>query len=189
MQLLVRDFQTDGLKDKEAAGRAPGAGGGGPPPRRARRDHDRRVVPEHEDGARPASEVVDYALRGGAARRARGAGRTPIRGGTDGSRLSFMGLPTPNLFAGEHNFHSRLEWVSRAGHGEGRRSHRRTVPHLGGAGAGVRLGASEGSRGLRAHGLRRKSAVLGYSGFAEHPMSDHERSARPAPSPDGPPSR
>jgi tripeptide aminopeptidase len=36
-----------------------------------------------------------------------------IRGGTDGSRLSFMGLPTPNLFAGEHNFHSRLEWVSR----------------------------------------------------------------------------
>ena len=36
----------------------------------------------------------------------------PIRGGTDGSRLSFMGLPTPNLFAGEHNFHSRLEWVS-----------------------------------------------------------------------------
>ncbi len=36
----------------------------------------------------------------------------PIRGGTDGSRLSFMGLPTANLFAGEHNFHSRLEWVS-----------------------------------------------------------------------------
>jgi tripeptide aminopeptidase len=36
----------------------------------------------------------------------------PIRGGTDGSRLSFMGLPTPNLFAGEQTFHSRLEWVS-----------------------------------------------------------------------------
>ncbi|MGE5815418.1 MAG: tripeptide aminopeptidase PepT, partial [Acidobacteriota bacterium] len=36
----------------------------------------------------------------------------PIRGGTDGSRLSFMGLPTPNIFAGQHNFHSRLEWVS-----------------------------------------------------------------------------
>jgi tripeptide aminopeptidase len=35
-----------------------------------------------------------------------------IRGGTDGSRLSFMGLPTPNVFAGEHNFHSRLEWIS-----------------------------------------------------------------------------
>ncbi|ERF81823.1 peptidase T [Bradyrhizobium viridifuturi] len=39
--------------------------------------------------------------------------RTSIRGGTDGSRLSFMGLPCPNIFAGEHAFHSRLEWVSR----------------------------------------------------------------------------
>ena len=38
--------------------------------------------------------------------------RTSIRGGTDGSRLSFMGLPCPNIFAGEHAFHSRLEWVS-----------------------------------------------------------------------------
>lgn len=35
----------------------------------------------------------------------------PIRGGTDGSRLSFMGLPCPNLFAGGHNFHSRFEFV------------------------------------------------------------------------------
>ncbi|MHB9943155.1 peptidase T [Clostridium sporogenes] len=35
----------------------------------------------------------------------------PIRGGTDGSRLSFMGLPTPNLFAGGHNFHGRFEFV------------------------------------------------------------------------------
>ena len=44
------------------------------------------------------------------------AGVTPcfrqIRGGTDGARLSFMGLPTPNLFAGEHNLHSRTEWTS-----------------------------------------------------------------------------
>ena len=37
---------------------------------------------------------------------------SPIRGGTDGSRLCFMGLPTPNIFAGEHSFHSKLEWVS-----------------------------------------------------------------------------
>lgn len=46
----------------------------------------------------------------------RRAGITPklqrIRGGTDGSRLSFMGLPCPNIFAGEHAFHSKLEWVS-----------------------------------------------------------------------------
>ena len=43
-------------------------------------------------------------------------GLTPIvrsiRGGTDGSRLSFMGLPCPNIFAGEHAFHSKHEWVS-----------------------------------------------------------------------------
>lgn len=38
--------------------------------------------------------------------------RTAIRGGTDGAGLSFMGLPTPNLFAGGNNFHSRFEWIS-----------------------------------------------------------------------------
>jgi tripeptide aminopeptidase len=44
------------------------------------------------------------------------AGVTPrrniIRGGTDGARLCYMGLPTPNLFAGGHNFHSKKEWIS-----------------------------------------------------------------------------
>jgi len=35
----------------------------------------------------------------------------PIRGGTDGSRLSYMGLPCPNLFTGGHNFHSKYEFV------------------------------------------------------------------------------
>jgi len=35
-----------------------------------------------------------------------------IRGGTDGSRFSYMGLPCPNIFAGEHAFHSKHEWVS-----------------------------------------------------------------------------
>lgn len=36
----------------------------------------------------------------------------PIRGGTDGSRLTEMGIPTPNIFTGGHNFHSKQEWVS-----------------------------------------------------------------------------
>ena len=40
------------------------------------------------------------------------ANRRSIRGGTDGSRLSFMGLPCPNIFAGEHAFHGKQEWVS-----------------------------------------------------------------------------
>ena len=35
----------------------------------------------------------------------------PIRGGTDGSQLSYMGLPCPNIFAGGHNFHGRFEYV------------------------------------------------------------------------------
>ncbi len=35
----------------------------------------------------------------------------PIRGGTDGARLSFMGLPCPNLFTGGHNFHGRYEYI------------------------------------------------------------------------------
>jgi tripeptide aminopeptidase len=56
-------------------------------------------------------EIVEYAAE--AIRRAGlEVQMSAIRGGTDGSRLSFMGLPTPNLFAGEHNFHSKLEWVS-----------------------------------------------------------------------------
>ena len=38
--------------------------------------------------------------------------KSSIRGGTDGSRFSFMGLPCPNIFAGEHAFHSKEEWVS-----------------------------------------------------------------------------
>jgi tripeptide aminopeptidase len=55
--------------------------------------------------------VVDHAME--AIRR---TGVNPvlssIRGGTDGSRLSFMGLPCPNIYAGEHAFHSKQEWVS-----------------------------------------------------------------------------
>ena len=35
----------------------------------------------------------------------------PIRGGTDGANLSFMGLPCPNIFAGGHNFHGKMEFI------------------------------------------------------------------------------
>ena len=111
VRLLVRDFVTAGLKDKEAmverlareaAARYPGAS----------------VDVAVEESYRNMREVLDrYPAIADHAREAiRRAGiephSRPIRGGTDGSRLSFMGLPTPNLFAGEHNFHSRLEWVS-----------------------------------------------------------------------------
>jgi len=56
-------------------------------------------------------QVVDYAMEA-VTRAGVTPIRTSIRGGTDGSRLSFMGLPCPNIFAGEHAFHSKQEWVS-----------------------------------------------------------------------------
>ncbi|GAA4332421.1 peptidase T [Mucilaginibacter gynuensis] len=56
-------------------------------------------------------EIVEYGME--AIKRAGlNAKLCSIRGGTDGSRLSFMGLPCPNIFAGEHAFHSKQEWVS-----------------------------------------------------------------------------
>ena len=56
-------------------------------------------------------KIVEYGME--AMRRAGlNARLCSIRGGTDGSRLSFMGLPCPNIFAGEHAFHSKQEWVS-----------------------------------------------------------------------------
>ncbi|MCA1590792.1 MAG: peptidase T, partial [Acidobacteria bacterium] len=59
-------------------------------------------------------QLTDYAIE--AAKRAGIDARIrPIRGGTDGARLTFMGLPTPNLFTGGHNFHGKLEWNSRKG--------------------------------------------------------------------------
>jgi tripeptide aminopeptidase len=56
-------------------------------------------------------QIVEYGME--AIRRAgMDAQMCSIRGGTDGSRLSFMGLPCPNIFAGEHAFHGKQEWVS-----------------------------------------------------------------------------
>ena len=56
-------------------------------------------------------QIVEYGME--AIRRAgMEANLCSIRGGTDGSRLSFMGLPCPNIFAGEHAFHGKQEWVS-----------------------------------------------------------------------------
>jgi tripeptide aminopeptidase len=110
VKLLVRDFVTGGLKDKEALVEALALA--------VAAEHRGSAAFAIEESYRNMREVLDrYPAVVGHAREAiRRAGlepiEKPIRGGTDGSRLSFMGLPTPNLFAGEHNFHSRLEWVS-----------------------------------------------------------------------------
>ena len=57
------------------------------------------------------SRLIDYALAG-VNRSGLIAKKTAIRGGTDGSRLSFMGVPTANLPTGGELFHSRREWIA-----------------------------------------------------------------------------
>jgi tripeptide aminopeptidase len=111
VKLLLRDFKTARLREQEAlltklahetAAAWPGAA----------------VEFKVEESYRNMKEVLDDhpQVVENAREAIRRTGLTlhehPIRGGTDGSRLCFMGLPTPNIFAGEHNFHSRLEWVS-----------------------------------------------------------------------------
>jgi tripeptide aminopeptidase len=109
---IIRDFTEEGLREKEAALEAivkevtaayPGS------------SHTFEVKEQYRNmkgilDRHP--QIVENAME--AIRR---AGMEPvrgsIRGGTDGSRLSFMGLPSANLFAGGHAFHSPLEWVSR----------------------------------------------------------------------------
>jgi tripeptide aminopeptidase len=108
---IVRDFTDAGLKEKEALLEHIVKEVMADFPRSTYRleikpqyRNMKQVIDRHP-------EIIDNAME--AVRR---AGlkpvKTAIRGGTDGSRLSFMGLPCPNIFAGEHAFHSRLEWVS-----------------------------------------------------------------------------
>jgi tripeptide aminopeptidase len=112
LSFIVRDFTEAGLRDKEALLQSLIDSVMKDYPRSTAR---LEVRPQY----RNMKEVVDRhpALVENAREAIRRAGLTPtttsIRGGTDGSRLSFMGLPCPNIFAGEHAFHSRLEWVSR----------------------------------------------------------------------------
>ncbi|MCS3730200.1 peptidase T [Bradyrhizobium betae] len=112
LSFIVRDFTEEGLKEKEVLLETI--------VKDVMKDYPRSTYRfEVKEQYRNMKQVIDrhphileYAIE--AIRR---AGlrpmRTAIRGGTDGSRLSFMGLPCPNIFAGEHAFHSRLEWVSR----------------------------------------------------------------------------
>ncbi len=112
VKLIVRDFDTAGLADKEKmVERLAQETVAGFPGSRV----DIAVTEQYRnmravlDGRPEVVENAHEAIR----RCGLKVVTKSIRGGTDGSRLSFMGLPTPNLFAGEHNFHSRLEWVSR----------------------------------------------------------------------------
>jgi tripeptide aminopeptidase len=65
----------------------------------------------------------------------------PIRGGTDGARLTELGIPTPNLFTGGYNYHSRLEWASLSGMAKAAE----TIVHLAGLWAAAK-GKKSGGR-------------------------------------------
>jgi tripeptide aminopeptidase len=109
--LLVRDFDENGLKEKEAF------------LEKLCKETEKKypkssISLEIKESYRNMKmvldkhpQVVEYAME--AVKR---SGLKPvknlIRGGTDGARLCFMGVPTPNIFTGGHNFHSKREWIS-----------------------------------------------------------------------------
>jgi tripeptide aminopeptidase len=111
LKFIIRDFETPKLKEyeklleelaKKAVAKFPGS------------KYEFKVVNQYRNMREVLDkhpQVTKYAVQ---AMRNLGIKPilNPIRGGTDGSRLSFMGLPTPNIFAGEHSFHSQLEWVA-----------------------------------------------------------------------------
>ncbi|UPK32054.1 peptidase T [Bradyrhizobium sp. 186] len=112
LSFIVRDFTEEGLTEKEALLEGIVKDVMKDFPRSTYRFEVKEQYRNMKQVIDRHPHILEYAIE--AIRR---AGlrpmRTAIRGGTDGSRLSFMGLPCPNIFAGEHAFHSRLEWVSR----------------------------------------------------------------------------
>ncbi len=111
ISFILRDFTEEGLRKKEALLRAI--------TQEAMRDYPRSsftfTVTEQY---RNMKEVLDRhpQVMDNLTEAVRRAGLQPVaasvRGGTDGSRLSFMGLPCPNIYTGGHAYHSPLEWVS-----------------------------------------------------------------------------
>jgi tripeptide aminopeptidase len=111
LKIIIRDFETPKLKEyeklleklaKKAVGKFPGS------------TLEMKIINQYRNMREVLvkhPKVKQYAIQ---AMKNLGIKPImhPIRGGTDGSRLSFMGLPTPNIFAGEHSFHSQLEWIA-----------------------------------------------------------------------------
>jgi tripeptide aminopeptidase len=111
IRAIVRDFEDDRLERHIDVLRRTAEEIVAGEPRAALEIEVRRQYPNMRRYLEPHPEIMRLAER---AIRAEGIEprRTPIRGGTDGSRLSEMGLPTPNIFTGGHEYHSRREWAS-----------------------------------------------------------------------------
>jgi tripeptide aminopeptidase len=110
VQFIVRDFSEEGLHGLEATLHAAAAWA-------MRKYPGAKVQVEIKESYRNMKYVLDQHphVTDYADEAIRRAGLTPkrtsIRGGTDGARLSFMGVPTPNLFDGSMNFHGKKEYV------------------------------------------------------------------------------
>ena len=114
LKILLRDFDMSGLDSKEKLLREMVA-------QTQAKFPEVKIAIDVKENYKNMKEVLkDYPeLTDNAIEAARRAGIKafikPIRGGTDGSRLTFQGLPTPNLFTGGSNFHGKLEFNSRRG--------------------------------------------------------------------------
>ena len=114
IKILLRDFEVSGLEAKERLLRALAASA-------AERFPGVRVRVDVKENYKNMKEVLRHhsQLTANAFEAARRAGvepfNKPIRGGTDGAKLTFRGLPCPNIFTGGHEFHSKLEFNSRRG--------------------------------------------------------------------------
>ncbi|HWG53371.1 MAG TPA: peptidase T [Gemmatimonadaceae bacterium] len=114
VKVLLRDFDVSGLEEQERLVRTLASESAARVPGVTVRIEIVENYRNMKEVLREHPEITQYALE--AARR---AGLTPvlrpIRGGTDGSKLTFRGLPCPNIFTGGHEFHSKLEFNSRRG--------------------------------------------------------------------------
>ncbi|MBE2280968.1 MAG: peptidase T [Ignavibacteriaceae bacterium] len=111
VKMIIRDFVTEKLKEyenmleklvKESVEKFPGA------------RYEFKVIEQYRNMKYVLNDhpkVEEYAIEA-LNRLGIKPIQSAIRGGTDGAKLSFMGLPTPNLFAGGHNFHAITEWVA-----------------------------------------------------------------------------
>lgn len=111
LRLIVRDFEHDQLDAHVELLRNTTAAVMETAPRAT---HEFTVIEQYENPRSHLERVPDVVAAAADAIRAEGIDllREPIRGGTDGSRLTTMGLPTPNIFDGGHEYHSVREWVS-----------------------------------------------------------------------------